>query len=145
VATARTLEKLEKLRIRPVISPWMAAYIVAAAVFGPFGTLLAKFTSRPTINAEGTNYMNPAFSAVGITLAALVMIPLGFALLTAVWGVLTQRTWAWTAGVVVLLAVAAAGLTAAVAGPIFKTVLFIVTALITWFWFREETREWYGV
>ncbi len=145
VATTATLEKLARLRVRPAVIPWMAAFVAAAALFGPFAALLAKYNSRPTMNPEGTNYMTSAFSAVGITLAALVLVPIGLALLVTVWGVLTQRTWAWTAGFLVLLSVAAAGLTSAVPGPFLKAVLFTITASMAWFWFREDAKDWYGV
>src|SRR2546423_2474668 len=74
-ASAVTLRKLARISARPAIIPVMAAFIAAIAVFGPFGALLAKYNSRPTINAEGTNYLSPAFSAVGTALAAMIFIP----------------------------------------------------------------------
>src|SRR5215212_9545585 len=79
-------ERAAKLNVRPPVVPIMAAFCALVAVAGPFWSVLSRFMGRAQVNAESTNYVGAAFGAVGIALAALVMVPLGVAILVVSWG-----------------------------------------------------------
>jgi hypothetical protein len=140
-----TRAKAAKLTVRPQIVPIMAAFCALLALVGPVWSLVARITTRPTMNAEGTNYAGAAFGAVGIAFAAMVLVPVALALLVVASGILTQRTWAWGAAAVVL----AAGVLAALGGylgiGLLKFVVLIGAVALAALWFRKDAREWYGV
>jgi hypothetical protein len=139
-----TRAKATKLEIRPVIVPIMAAFCGLVALAGPFWSVAGRFFGRSAVNAEGTNYMGAAFGAVGIALTAIVLIPLGVALLVVAWGILTQRTWAWGAGIVVAVATLFAAFTGYFfAGPL-KIVAIVASVALAAMWLRRDAREWFG-
>lgn len=142
---AVNLERLARMSIRPPIVPGMTGLLVAFAIFGPFAAVISRYLARTTTNVEGTNYASAAFGAVGIAFTALVMIPLGLFLLYMAWLTWTRGSWIWMANTILLGAVAFLSLTG------FLTSIFILRVLLIalcgaagYFWFRPETREWYG-
>jgi hypothetical protein len=138
-----TLEKAAKLRIRPQVVPVMVIYAVLIALFGPIGSLLGKIAGRSTLDSEGTNYMAPAFGAVGIAFSAMFMIPLAAAILFLAWGVWAQRTWAWTAGAFLLGIVILMGLTGMIGGMA-RIIAILSAIIVAALWFRRDCREWFG-
>jgi hypothetical protein len=139
-----TRAKIAQLAVRPAIVPVMAAFCAVAALFGPIWSILSRFFGRAQVNSEGTNYLGAAFGAVGIALAALVLVPLAIVMLVVSWGILTQRTWAWGAGLVVLIgALFAAFTNYFFAGPL-KFVMIVAALAFSAMWFRKDAREWYG-
>ena len=139
-----TRAKLARIAVRPAVVPVMAAFIALVAVAGPLWSVLSRFLSRPEINREGTNYVGAAFGAVGVALVALFLVPLAVAILVVAWGILTQRTWAWGAGVLVLAGTFMAGIVGYFFGPPLKYVVMVVCIALTVMWFRNDAREWYG-
>ena len=139
-----TRAKAAKLAIRPFVVPIMAAFCALAALFGPVWSLLSRFLGRAQVNQEGTNYLGAAFGAVGIALAALVLVPLAVAMLVVSWGILSHRTWAWGAGLVVVIgALFAAFTNYFFAGPL-KFVMIVCAIALAALWFRRDAREWFG-
>ena len=121
----------------------MAAFCIFAALAGPLWRLLSTFSARPALNEEGTNYLGAAFGAVGVTLSAFVLIPLAIAMLVVAWGILSHRTWAWWAALVL----AAACVFAAFTGMLFAGLKFLVIAVgvaVAIGWVQHSVREWYG-
>jgi hypothetical protein len=141
--SAETLAKAAKLRVRPHAVPVMVIYAVLIALFGPIGAVLSKIAGRSNLNAEGTNYMGPAFSAVGIAFTAMFMIPLAGAILFVAWGVWAQRTWAWTAGAFLLGIIALLGVTGMVGG-LTRIIAVVSAVIIGILWFQRDCREWFG-
>jgi hypothetical protein len=141
-----TLRKAAKLAVRPPVIPMAAALTVALAVLGPLWALAGRFVARPAVNAEGTNYLGAAFGAVGVVFAAMVLIPIAVALGVVAWGVMTQRTWAWTGQAIVLLIIGVIGFTGWLVPSVFLRILLSTAAVIVGvMWMQRDTREWYGV
>ncbi len=122
----------------------MVAFSALVAVFGPLWSAVAVFVARPTTNAESTNYTGSAVGAVGVFLNAIVMVPLGLALLLAAWGAFAQRTWAWWANLAVLAIMAGIAVFGPAGGAFTRIVLLEASAVLAVFWFQNSTREWYG-
>lgn len=139
-----TLAKAARLALRPPIIPFMAALDVLTAVFGPFAITLARSSARPVANAEGTNYVGVAFGALGAVFTAALLIPLGLVLLVTAWATWTQRTWAWTANAALLALSLVAALLAFSASPAEALVRIALSGAVAYFWFKPETKEWYG-
>ena len=140
-----TLEKLRKVSRQPPIVPVVVALDALIAIFGPFGAVLTRFLGRTVTNTEGTNYVGAAFGAVGIAFTALLMIPLGLFLLYVAWLTWSRASWAWLANAALLCAMAVLGLVGFFTPwMFFRLVLFVVFAAAAWFWFKLETREWFG-
>jgi hypothetical protein len=141
-----TQARLARLSAKPPVIPVMAGVNVFLALFGPLWTVFKSLGARPTINAEGTNYLGTAFGGVGVFMTAIVLIPLAIAFCVVAWGILTQRTWAWTAnllvlGVFLLLGGALGsflGLGSLVAARV------VIVAVLAFLWFRPDVREWFG-
>lgn len=144
-ATEATLRKLREASTRPAAVPAAAAFIVLLALAGPFGSVLARLHSQPAVNSEGTNYASSAFGAVGVALAALVLVPLGIAMLVAAWAVITQRTWGWYAAAAVFVIAAGMSITGAIPAVLIRIILLAACGVAGFLWFRPETRKWFGV
>jgi hypothetical protein len=141
-----TRYKAAKLAVRPPVIPMAAALTLALAALGPAWALASRFFSRPAVNAEGTNYVGAAFGAVGVAFAAMVLVPLALVLVFVAWGVMIQRTWAWTAQAVVLLGILVIGFTGWLIPSLFLRILLSVAAVIVGvMWMKQDAREWYGV
>jgi len=118
---------------------------VLIAVLGPFGAVLIKFTGRTVTNAEGTNYAGAAFGAVGIAFQALLMIPLGLFLLYLAWLTWSRASWAWLANAALLCGIAFLCFTGFfIPWWFFRVPLTALFAVAAWYWFRPESREWFG-
>lgn len=139
-----TLAKLARLRIRPPAVPIMTAFNVLVALMWPLATLLSRISSRPQVNAEGTNYAGAAFGAVGVAFLAMFMIPLGIALLVAAFGTWTQRSWGWYASAGTLGVIGAISIMGFIGGPL-RFVTIAVCIVLAILWFHRDVREWYGV
>lgn len=143
--SAATRAKIARANVRPIVINILAAYCAIAAAGGPFWKLAARFAARTQVNEEGTNYLGAAFGAVGVTFTAIVLVPLGLAFLIVAWGILTQKTWAWWAGLVVL----AVALFTAFSGAFFglgflRFVMMAGGILLAVGWLRADVREWFG-
>lgn len=140
-----TRAKAARLAVRPTVVPYMVAFCALFAVLGPFWRLAARFAARTQVNQEGTNYLGAAFGALGVTFAAALLIPLGVAILVVAWGILTQRTWSWTSGLLVLVIAVATAFTGAFFGAGILKLLVIAAGIgLAIAWMRSETREWFG-
>ena len=143
IASAATLAKLAKLGIRPPAVAPMASIDGLLALI-TLGALIARYFSQPNLNADSSNYLAPAFGAVGAALASFVAIPVALALLYLAWGTWTQRTWAWTANAFLMALSAFLALLAFFSNPILAVIRLAITAYAAFFWFNTQTREWFG-
>lgn len=140
-----TAEKALQLSLRPPIVVVMAVLDGLTAIFGPFWLVAVKFLARPTAGEEGLNYIGAALSAVGVTLLAIFLIPLGLFLLYLAWATWTQRPWAWSANAVLLLVSALLAVLAFASSPIAALTRIGLSASVAFFWFKPETKDWYAI
>lgn len=144
-ASEATFAKLRRLSYRPPVIPGATALLVLIALFGPFSAVLGRFASRTVTNAEGTNYAGAAFCAVGIALTALFMIPIGIAFLYLAWATWTRATWVWTVDMVVFIGAVLLALTGHLASlALLNLPLAVASIAALVFWFRQDTRDWFG-
>lgn len=132
--------KIASLDTRPPAVLAMTLFYVVFAVFWPLAYVVGAFMSREKVNAEGTNYLSAAFDAIGPFLSAGLLVPFALLLVFLAWATWTQRSWAWTAGLVTLGLFALKALQKGVGGAVW----LVVAAVLAFFWFREETKVWYG-
>jgi hypothetical protein len=140
-----TAAKALRLSLRPPVVSVMAILDALAAIFGPFWLVAAKFLARPGAGEEGLNYIGAAIGAVGVTILALLMIPLGLFLLYLAWATWTQRPWAWGVNAVLLLVSALLALLAFASSPIAALIRIGLSAAVAFFWFKPETKDWYAI
>src|SRR5438270_13027279 len=74
LASEATLAKLRKAARLPPIVPIMAVLCLVAAFFGPLEMFLGRLTARPTVNAEGTNYVASTFGMLGVIFYGIALI-----------------------------------------------------------------------
>jgi hypothetical protein len=133
------------LNLRPPVIGAMALFDLLFALFWPFAFVVGAFAARTHLNADQTNYLGTAFSAIGPILSAIVLIPIGLALLGLAWGTWTQRPWAWTANAAGLAAFALAALFKFFSAPIMAFVWIGLACGFAYYWFRPETKSWFGM
>ena len=143
--SAATIERLRTLSRQPPIVPVVVFLDALIAVFGPLGALLIRFLGRTTTNTEGTNYVGAAVGAVGVAFMAMLMIPLAIFLIYLAWLTWTRASWAWLANAALLCGMAFLGLIGFFTPwMFFRLSLFVLFGAAAWFWFKSDTREWFG-
>lgn len=143
IASQSAVEAGRRLAVRPAIVPFAVALDVATALAGPIASVAGRFSARPQVNQEATNYLSAAFGALGVTFYAAAVLPVAIVLLLVAWGCFTQQTWAWKANAAVLVAGAVWGLTHMV-GNAAAFICLVAFVVIGVGWFRGSVREWYG-
>lgn len=136
----KLVKQVAYLDTRPPAVIAMTALDVVFALFWPLRTVFANFASRPTTNAEGTNYVASAFGTIGPIFSAMLLIPTAIVLGFLAWAAWTQRPWAWMANLGVLIVFALLNLRPTPAA------LFAVAAIVIGvFWMMPRTKGWYGL
>lgn len=140
-----TRAKAAKFAARPSIVIVMTILDVLVALFGPLGMALARITGRTQVSEDATNYIVAALGAVGAFAVVIVLIPIGLLLLLLAWATWTQKSWAWTANVVLLVlgVVLAARVFSAEPGQ--ALVRIALCGAVAYFWFKPSTKEWFGM
>ncbi len=138
-------QQVAQLNVRPPIIQAMALFNLLFALLWPLAYVAYGFLARPHLNAESTNYIGTAVSAVGPILAALVLIPIGLALFALAWATWTQRPWAWTANAAGLAAFALLALLKFATAPIMAFIWVGLACGLAYYWFRPETKSWFGM
>jgi hypothetical protein len=142
--SAETLAKARELAVRPQAVPVIAALDALVALFWAFGGAIRAFTARPDLAADNLNYVGHAFGAVNVALVAGFLVPAGVALLVVAWGVLTQRSWAWTANAGILGLTALWTLIRFGSAPFLSFVKLAACGAAAWAWMQPRVRSWYG-
>ncbi len=142
---AETVARAASLQVRPRWVPWIAGLEALMAIFGPFGSVVSRFSSTPSAASnEGTGYIFAAIGTAGAAITAFLLVPVGLILLLGAYGVMTQRSWAWNVTVGVLAILTASGVLRLGSSPVVGAALIGAGAAGLGLWFRNDTREWYG-
>src|SRR5262245_57107942 len=72
----RLAEKVKLLNTRPPVIGAMTGFDIFVALFWPLAAVVHAFAVRPTVNAEGTNYIGAAVGSIGPIFTAMLCIPL---------------------------------------------------------------------
>lgn len=133
------------LETRPLAVTALTGFYGLMVLIGPLWAIVSAFSARPHLNVEGTNATAAAVGTIGPILSVLTMLPLAVGLGIMAWATWTQRTWAWTGGLIVL------GLFGVVTilhnGLLTVPTVFwlVVAGVLTALWIQKPVKAWYGL
>lgn len=143
-SSGKLREQVAKLDVRPPIVTAAAVLDVLFALFGPIASVFSGFATRPTTNAEGTNYIGAAFGMVGPILKAIVLLPISAAIIVVAWAAFTQKPWGWYANLVIFGLLGVLSLFQFGVNFLIGLVMLIVAIGFAVVWMSLDTRAWYG-
>ncbi len=132
------------LESRPVAVTALSALCLLFALAGPLWSVIAAWSGRTRVNADGTNAIQAATGIVVPIFQSVLLLPAAIALCMIAYFAWTQRPWAWTAGaatlgIIALLALILHGLT-------FVTFFWIILAAgIAYGWFQQPVKAWFAL
>jgi hypothetical protein len=140
-AAEQRARKIDSLQRVPPGAMVAAGFDVLFAVAWPLRAVVQTFMARPTVNSEGTNYIGAAIGSVGSIFTAIVLIPIGIALIVLGWFTYTQRQWAWSANVAAAILFLLLGFWH-YSG--LSYISLIIGGAVLFFLYTPVTRRWFG-
>jgi hypothetical protein len=138
-------QQVSRLNVRPPIVAVVALCDLLFALFWPLAYVVNDFANRPRLNGEMTNYLGSAFGAIGPFLHAIVLVPIGLALIGLAWATWTERAWAWSVNAIGLAAFVLLSLRNFGVAPIMTIIWVVLAGGVAFVWFRSETKAWFGM
>jgi hypothetical protein len=144
--SAESIRKAQKLSVRPTGALLVPILIIFWVICCPVATMMGMFLSRTHTNADGTNYLSASFSAVGVFLIALVLVPLSLALFWLAWGAWSQKPWAWYMSIAFLGILLLLLFMGYWPHALFWRWLWAAAVLVTGYhWVNNSTRAWFAI
>lgn len=142
--TTRSDAQLQALEQRPPIVVGVMVFNVLFALAVPLWSVITAWTTRPKVNAEGTNAIQSATGTIVPIVYTLTLLPVAAVLCIIAYFTWTQRSWAWTANAVVLGGIAL--LAFLLHGFAVMTFLWIAFAGgFAYFWFQKPVKAWFAL
>jgi hypothetical protein len=149
---AETRAKARLAAIRPPAVPiamalaalWCIA-VLWSMVYGPGASAAQAMALQPLGDTEILEPNTKALGGLSAVIHTVSLIPVAITLAVTIWGVWTQRTWAWyvAAGAIILnVGLAVQALASAPVLSILRGAAGIAMAVA---WYREDVRQWFCV
>jgi len=137
--------QVDKLKVRPFGVYVMTAFLSIVALGWPLRTIIMAFANRAHLNADSTNYLASAFSAIGPILTTIICLPLIAAIAWLGWLNFMQqpRGWQFSLGATGIFAVfILTRLGEYHAWAFLWLCVAVATAII---WLHSSTKSWFGI
>ncbi len=122
----------------------LSVLCVLYAVVGPLCGIIAAWSRRTRVNADGTNAVQAAAGIVVPIFQTVLLLPAAIALCVVAYFAWTQRPWAWTAGAVALAAIALLSLI--LDGLTFTAFYWSALAgAVAWKWCQYPVKAWFAL